>query len=86
MYLTRDRRMKHTPEPWRPAMNLLAAAPQMLEVLKMYEELEADIILHADWNDESSCLPTLTQTQFDKWVEIQGKRNAAIAKAIGGTS
>ena len=48
--------------------------PDPIEVLKAYEAWEADVILHAKWGD----LPTLTQAQWDRLVEIQAMRNAVL--------
>lgn len=63
--------------------DLLASNKAMLAVLLAYEQWEASLIL----DDESwrNGLPMLTQTQYDRLIEIQGMRNAAIAKANGNS-
>ena len=60
---------------------LIAAAPDLLEVAKAYEQWEASLIME----DESwrNGLPTLTQAQYDRLMEIQTMRNKAIAKTKG---
>ncbi len=60
---------------------LIAAAPEMAEVLKEYEKWEAALIL----DDEAwpGAMPTLTYELYDWMIRLQGKRNAALAKAEG---
>lgn len=46
-------------------------------VLKFYEQWEADLILCSEaW---ANGLPRMTQELYDRWMEIQTKRNAALA-------
>lgn len=45
-------------------------------VLRDYEGWEGDIIMSADWQNET---PRLTQSQWDKMMEIQAARNEALA-------
>lgn len=60
---------------------LIAAAPDMYEILNLYEEWEADLILDSQaWQDN---YPRFTKRLYDKWMEIQAKRNAVLAKARG---
>jgi hypothetical protein len=60
---------------------LIAAAPDLLEVAKAYERWEADLILDADaWRGRD--LPTISQAIWDRLIEIQALRNAAIARAM----
>jgi hypothetical protein len=60
---------------------LLAAAPDMLELLLAYERWEADLILcDAAWRNS---LPTLNQELHDRLIELQLRRNAIVAKATG---
>ena len=62
--------------------SIMAAAPEMYEVLKLYEELEAELTMNNDaW---VYGLPRFTQRLYDNWMEIQTKRNEALAKARGG--
>lgn len=64
--------------------HLAAAAPDLLAVVEAYTEWEACIILHADWRGgPSGTMPTLTQPQLDRLMQIQEMRNAALAKAKG---
>ena len=51
---------------------------EAVKVLKLYEAWEADVILNADWSD---ALPKLTQEQWDRLIEIQTARNAALKGA-----
>lgn len=66
---------------------LISAAPQMAEVLKAYEKWEADVILCDEaWGGGMEPLPTIPQHLWDRLVEIQGMRNAALTKARGEES
>jgi len=62
------------------ADEMAAAFQALLAACEAYEEWEADIILNADWRSE---LPRISQAQWDRLVEIQAMRNAAIAQAKG---
>ncbi|HWQ42792.1 MAG TPA: hypothetical protein VN456_12255 [Desulfosporosinus sp.] len=65
---------------------LIAAAPDMYEALKLYEEFESQLILDSDaWGNEDG-LPRFTQALLDKWMEIQAKRDEVLGKAQGGGS
>jgi hypothetical protein len=72
----------HTPGPWVfEGTRLIAAAPDLLEVAKAYERWEADLILDADaWKGRD--LPAISQAIWDRLIEIQALRNAAIARAM----
>ena len=60
---------------------LITASPEMHEALKLYEELESELLMeNSAWVNG---LPKFTQSLYDKWVEIQGKRNEVLAKAEG---
>lgn len=71
-------------EAWEAEMkanrSLIAAAPDLLAACRAWEAWEADIILNADWGNDT---PRLTQEQWDRVIELQVMRNAAIAKAEG---
>ena len=56
---------------------LIAASPDLLAVAKAYEAWEAEVVFDANWADG---LPKLTQPLFDRLLEIQAMRNAALAK------
>lgn len=60
--------------------HMFSAAPDLVELASEYEAWEADVILNADWTHDT---PHLTQSQWDEFLRIQGKRNAALAKARG---
>ena len=62
---------------------LIVAAPDMYEVLKLYEEFEAELITEDGAWGSSNSLPRFTQRLYDKWMEIQSKRNEALAKVRG---
>ena len=64
-------------------VKLMAAAPDMYEVLKLYEEFESILLMDTEaWGTEDG-LPKFTQQLLDKWIEIQGKRNECLAKTEG---
>lgn len=71
------------PDTW-PIMEanarLIAAAPDLLEFAKAQEAWEADMIINGDWSNE---MPRLTQAQYDRMIELQEVRRAAISKAKG---
>ena len=60
---------------------------ELLEVIKAYERWEADLILDDEaWAGpygEERELPTIPQHLWDRLIEIQAQRNAAIRKATG---
>ena len=60
---------------------LISVAPEMYAVLKLYEEWESELLM----NDSAwvNGLPKFTQSLYDKWMEIQRKRNEVLAKAEG---
>ncbi len=61
---------------------LISSAPDMYEALKLYEEFEAALFFDNEaWR--GSIFPRFTQILLDKWMEIQTKRNDAIAKVEG---
>lgn len=59
---------------------LIAASPDLFAVAKAYEAWEADVVFDGNWEDG---LPKLTQPLFDRLLEIQAMRNAALAKVKG---
>ena len=64
---------------------LIAAATELFDLAKAYNEWEADIILNGDWGtDGMDPYPRLTESQYDRMLELQAMRNAAIHKAKGG--
>lgn len=66
---------------------LIAAAPELLALAEAYSQWEADLILSDEaWADGMAPLPTLTQQLYDRFIEIQTMRNAAVKKAKGGTA
>ena len=73
---------------WRKAeerkasAQLIAAAPEMYELLKAYEAWEAKLVENDDaWGKDG--MPWFTQGLFDEWMELQAKRNAVIDRAKG---
>ncbi|WP_395454737.1 hypothetical protein ACHMW5_13605 [Azospirillum melinis] len=62
---------------------LIAAAPDLAAAARAYEAWEADLILNGDWSNE---LPRMTQAQYDRLLEIQAMRNAALRKAGGNAN
>jgi hypothetical protein len=66
-------------EQGRVNMQLAAAAPDMLELLRDYERWQGDLVLCDEaWRNS---LPTLTYEMMDRLNELQLRRNAIIAKA-----
>jgi hypothetical protein len=62
--------------------NLFTAAPDMLAVLDAYEGWEADLLMDDEaWRDAET--PRLTQKLWDRLLEIQAMRNAAVAIVEG---
>ncbi len=51
-----------------------------LALLKAYEAWEADIIMNGNWQGMSG-LPTLTQPQYDRMIELQEWRNAVLEQS-----
>lgn len=66
---------------------LIAAAPELYEVSKAYEQWEADLILSNDaWApDGEAVTPRITPELWERLLEIQKMRNAVLAKAEGRT-
>jgi hypothetical protein len=63
---------------------LIAAAPDLFAVCQAYEEWEGDIVMNGDWGpDGMHPYPRLTEAQYQRMIEIQTMRNAAILKAKG---
>jgi hypothetical protein len=63
---------------------LIAAAPSLYEALEAYSRWEADLIMSNEaWSGGFAELPTITQELWDRFIEIQGMRNAALALARG---
>lgn len=48
----------------------------LVETLEAYEQWEIDLVLQDG-------LPRMTQALFERWIELQAKRNAALAAAKG---
>jgi hypothetical protein len=65
--------------------DLMVASPNLLALARAYEEWEADLILSDEaWAPNGMApLPRLTQGLYDRLLEIQAMRNAAISKATG---
>lgn len=65
--------------------HLISAAPCLLAVAKGYEKWEADLILCDEAWGPNSCrqFPQLTAALYDRLMELQAMRNAAIAKSKG---
>ena len=60
------------------------SAPKPIDVLRAYEAWEADLLLSAEaWGGGfpggMRDLPTFTEPLWDRFMEIQAMRNAAIA-------
>lgn len=59
--------------------------PDPLEVLRMYEQWEADLIMCDKSWDTYDGLPKLTQELYDRLMEIQAQRNLVLhGSALGG--
>src|SRR4051812_31506169 len=65
---------------------LFAAGPDLLAVALAYERWEADLILCAEaWAPQGAAqYPTLTPELWDRLLEIQALRDAAVSRAKGG--
>lgn len=65
------------------AVNSYPALEKCREALEEYEKWEADLIMDSDaWHDECReplSLPRISQKCWDRLIEIQAKRNAALA-------
>lgn len=59
---------------------LISAAPDLEAVAAAYEQWEADLISADVWQNE---LPRFTQPLWERFLEIQAMRNAALKKARG---
>jgi hypothetical protein len=64
---------------------LIAASPDLADVARAYEAWEGDLILDGNVWNTSDGLPKLTQRHYDRLMELQAMRNAALAKAKGAT-
>jgi hypothetical protein len=66
---------------------LIAAAPDLLEVLRAYERWEANLIESSEaWAGSGmDGYPHLTSHLWDELLVIQAKRNDAIQKALGAS-
>lgn len=58
---------------------LIAAAPELLEVLKAWEQWEGALILE----HRENLLESMSTELYDQLLELQVQRNDAIAKAEG---
>jgi len=65
---------------------LIAAAPDLLAVAKAYEQWEADLILDGSAWGGMREFPQLTEKLWDRLMELQVMRNAAVAKARGAVT
>ncbi|GAB3318086.1 hypothetical protein GCM10027299_09600 [Larkinella ripae] len=65
-----------------PDAHLIAAAPDLLAVLKRYELWEAHLI-QEDSMWELGVTPRFTDELYEELMELQTLRNDAIAKALG---
>lgn len=66
--------------PSEPAPSLVEAAEAMAAALRGYEQWEGDIILNGDWGAAGMApTPRMTQAQWDQMIELQSKRNTALA-------
>ena len=60
------------------AIKAEALNKELAEALENYEQWEADLLLADDaWHNT---LPVFTQELYDKWMELQKKRNAILTK------
>jgi hypothetical protein len=59
---------------------LIAAAPDLLAVVKGYEAWEAKLVLENKWEGPGG-FPSLTEFDYDELMRLQQLRNLAIAKA-----
>jgi len=63
---------------------LIAAAPDLLAFARAHEKWEAEFILDSEcWPLNESGMPIFSEAIYDKFMELQAMRNAAIAKATG---
>jgi len=62
---------------------LIAAAPDLAAVALAYQRWEADLVLADDAWPGMQATPTIPQRLWDRLLEIQAMRNAAVAKARG---
>lgn len=68
---------KYDPEITTNNAKLIAAAPEMYELLLLYEEWEANLILDNNvWVDETGLL--ISDSLLEKLIELQTKRNAVL--------
>lgn len=59
----------------------LDAVEAMRKALKAYERWEADLVLSDEaWRGGMAPLPTITQSLWDRLLEIQAMRNAALGR------
>ncbi|MGF7178393.1 hypothetical protein [Azospirillum doebereinerae] len=52
---------------------------KLTSLLRDYEAWEADLVLNADWSNET---PRLTQPQLDRLLRLQAARNMALRPAL----
>jgi hypothetical protein len=63
---------------------LIRQRDAFLAIVEAYEQWEADLLQSQEaWSGGLAPLPTLTEELFDRLLEIQAMRNAAIASANG---
>ena len=57
-------------------------APKVIEALRLYEEFETLMMLD-DGVWENEILPRFTKSLYDRWIEIQSKRNEVLREVDG---
>lgn len=72
-------------EELRANADLMAASPSLHDVAAAYEQWEADLILSAEaWEPNGQAdTPRIPQVLWDRLIEIQAMRNAALSLARG---
>lgn len=64
--------------------HLMATAPELLAYAEAVNQWEADMILSQEaWGGGMREFPTFTEELWDRWLELQAMRNAAVMKAKG---
>jgi len=63
---------------------LVAAAPDILAVVRAYERWEADLVLDGEAWDCGRAFPRFTAKLWDRFLELQTMRNDAVRKAGEG--
>ena len=64
------------------ADGLAVRVAQLEAVLRGYEKWEGELVLSQEaWRGGMASLPTLTQSLFDRLIELQTQRNKALGEA-----